>query len=159
MKFRIGQGFDAHRLTEGCNLVIGGVKIPWEKGSEGHSDGDTLMHAIVDALLGAVSQGDIGIHFPSSDNRWKDADSGVFLKHAFNLVKAAGFSISNIDSTVILQEPRLKDAIPRMRCNIAKLLHLDLDQVSVKATTTDFMGFTGRSEGIAASAVVLLQQQ
>ncbi len=155
--FRIGQGIDAHRFREGGRLVLGGVAIPHDRGIEAHSDGDALLHAITDALLGAIAAGDIGQHFPDTDPRWKGADSRVLLRGALELVHAAGFVPVNVDATVIAQAPKLAPHIPRMRENLAVDLELALDCVSVKATTTERMGFTGREEGIAAQAVVLLQ--
>lgn len=155
--FRIGQGIDAHRFREGGRLVLGGVDIPHDRGIEAHSDGDALLHAITDALLGAIAAGDIGQHFPDTDPRWKGADSRLLLRGAVELVRAAGFAPVNVDATVIAQAPKLAPHIPRMRENLAADLELPLACVSVKATTTERMGFTGREEGIAAQAVVLLQ--
>ena len=137
-------------------LIIGGVSIPYYKGSKGHSDGDVLYHAIVDAILGALAMGDIGQHFPSNDERWKDAPSRKFLEHSQYFIKEKGFVVVNIDATVILQEPRLSSYILEMRENISNVLSLSIDAISVKATTTDQMGFTGSGDGIAATAVVLL---
>ena len=156
MSIRIGQGYDAHQLEEGTPLIIGGVSIPSSKGSKGHSDGDVLFHAIVDALLGALALGDIGSHFPSCDEQWEGADSGQFLVQANSLITKKGYSVSNVDATLILQEPRLSPHLLDMRKNIAAILALQLDDVSVKATTTDELGFTGKGEGLAASAVVLV---
>ena len=141
---KIGYGFDAHQLARGYRLVIGGIKIPFEKGSKGHSDGDVLIHAIVDALLGAVAEGDIGTHFPSNDDKWKNADSAIFLKHAIKLVNDKGYKVSNIDCTVILQEPKLSEYIQQIRENLALKLNLSIEYISVKATTTDYLGFIGR---------------
>ena len=156
MAVRIGQGIDAHQLEEGTPLIIGGVSIPYPKGSKGHSDGDVLFHAIVDAILGALALGDIGEHFPSEDNRWENADSKSFLKHTYNLMSDKGFSLGNLDATVILQQPKLISHIIEMRKNIASILHTEMDSISVKATTTDGMGFTGKGSGIAATAVILI---
>ena len=156
MPTRIGNGFDVHQLEAGTPLIIGGVSIPFHKGSKGHSDGDVLFHAIVDALLGSLSLGDIGTHFPSNDARWKDADSRIFLEHAITLIKEKGFSVDNIDSVIILQKPALAPYILDMRNNIAKILSTKLDMISVKATTTDHLGYIGNGEGIAATAVVLI---
>jgi len=153
---RIGNGFDVHQLEAGTPLIIGGVSIPYPKGSKGHSDGDVLFHAIVDALLGSLALGDIGNHFPSDDACWKDADSRKFLEHAFILIQEKGFSIENVDSVIILQKPALAPHILEMRKNIAQILSVDLDQISVKATTTDNLGYIGNNEGIAAQAVVLI---
>ena len=158
MDYRIGQGTDTHQLVEGTPLIIGGVSIPFHKGSKGHSDGDVLLHAIVDALLGAISQGDIGSHFPSNDERWKGANSMIFLKHAYNLMKEMGYKIQNIDGTIILQEPHVSQFIPKMIENIATILESDKSQISVKATTTDHLGFIGNGSGISANSIVLIRK-
>ena len=159
MSFRIGQGVDTHQLVDGYALVIGGVSIPFEKGSKGHSDGDVLLHAIVDALLGSISLGDIGQHFPSSDDRWKDANSSVFLSHTYSLLSEARYKIQNIDATVTLQEPHISEYIPKMRTNIATILQMDKGSVSVKATTSDHLGYCGRGEGISATAIALVLKE
>ncbi len=159
MSFRIGHGVDTHQLVDGSALVIGGVSIPFEKGSKGHSDGDVLLHAIVDALLGSISLGDIGQHFPSSDDRWKDANSSVFLSHTYSLLSEAGYKIQNIDATITLQEPHLSEYIPKMRTNISTILQMDKDSVSVKATTSDHLGYCGRGEGISATAIALVLKE
>ena len=156
MPTRIGNGFDVHQLEAGTPLIIGGVSIPFHKGSMGHSDGDVLLHAIVDALLGSLALGDIGTHFPSDDARWKDADSRNFLEHAYTLIKENGFSVENVDSVIILQRPAVAPHLLKMRKNIAQILSTDLDQISVKATTTDNLGYIGKGDGIAATAVVLI---
>jgi len=156
MTIRIGNGFDVHALIAGRRLVLGGVTIPYELGLDGHSDADALIHAIVDAILGALALGDIGAHFPDTDPRWKDADSRVLLRHVAGLALAQGFAIENLDTTVIAQAPKLAPHVPRMRANIAADLACDVAQVSVKATTTERLGFAGRGEGIAALATVLL---
>ena len=156
MQNRIGLGVDAHRLEAGIPLIVGGVSIYFPKGSKGHSDGDVLFHAIVDALFGSLALGDIGLHFPSSESHWKDADSRKFLDYAFRLITDKGFLIQNIDATIILQEPCLTSYILQMRKNLSNILSTDLKQISVKATTTDRMGFIGKGEGIAATAVVLI---
>ena len=156
MQHRIGYGIDAHQLKTGIPLIIGGVSIPFSKGSKGHSDGDVLFHAIVDAILGSLALGDIGQHFPSDDARWRGADSRKFLDHAFILMTEKRFSIENIDATIILQDPKLTPHILQMRQNISGILSVGLDQISVKATTTDKMGFIGKGEGLAATAVVLI---
>jgi len=158
MKNRIGQGFDAHKLKVGTPLTIGGVSIPNSKGSEGHSDGDVLYHAIVDACLGAIAQGDIGQHFPSSDNKWKNENSQIFLEKAKSVIIAKGYSINNIDSTIILQTPQINSYINKMRQNIANIFSIPIDDVSVKATTTDKLGFIGSEDGIAAMANVSISQ-
>ena len=156
MKNRIGQGFDVHKLKAGVPLIIGGVSIPHSKGSKGHSDGDVLFHAIVDALLGSLALGDIGKHFPSSDIAWKDGNSEIFLDYTFNLINERGYSIHNIDSVIILQEPVLAPYITQMRQNLSKVLSLKMDQISIKATTTDMLGFIGAGDGLAATATVLI---
>ena len=158
MHTRIGQGIDVHQLIAGIPLIIGGVSILYSKGSKGHSDGDVLYHAIVDAILGALALGDIGQHFPSDDERWKDTKSLKFLKHAQYLTQEKGYKVSNIDTTVILQEPSLSSFIITMRENIASILSISVDDVSVKATTTDYLGFSGSGEGIAATAIVFLKE-
>lgn len=153
---RIGHGYDAHRLTQGRRLVIGGVTIPHEKGLDGHSDADVLLHAVIDALLGAAGLGDIGGMFPDNDPAYKDADSIELLKSAFSELKKRGFVLGNIDATVIAQTPVLKHFIPQMRLNIAQACQTVPENVNVKATTEEQMGFTGRLEGISAHAVCLL---
>ena len=153
---RIGQGYDVHRLTEGRKLIIGGVEIPYEKGLDGHSDADVLLHAIMDALLGAAALGDIGLLFPDTDERFSGADSLKLLQKVKDVLDEKGYSICNIDATVIAQEPKLRPYIDTMRQNIAETLKMDVSQVSVKATTEEHLGFTGRKEGIAAQAVVLI---
>ncbi|MEX0749783.1 MAG: 2-C-methyl-D-erythritol 2,4-cyclodiphosphate synthase [Dehalococcoidia bacterium] len=154
---RIGQGFDAHRFVEGRKLMLGGVEVPYERGLAGHSDGDVLLHAIIDALLGAAALGDIGAMFPSSDDRWKDANSLDLLLRARTRVREAGFRIANVDATVIAEAPKVAPQVMVMRRTIAQALQIDITDVSVKGTTADGMGFTGEGEGVAASAVVLLE--
>ena len=154
---RIGQGYDVHRLTAGRRLVLGGVDIPFDRGLLGHSDADVLVHAVMDALLGAAALGDIGKLFPDSDPAYAGADSLVLLKIVGERVRAAGFAIENVDSTVLAQAPKLAPHILQMRQNIARALELDAAAVSVKATTEEGLGFTGAGEGIAAQAVVLLR--
>ena len=156
MKFRIGNGFDAHALVEGRPLVLGGVDIPFSRGLAGHSDADVVLHAIADALLGAVALGDLGAHFPDTDARWKDADSRTLLRHVLTLVQGRGYAVANVDATIIAQAPRLAPFVGRMRELIASDLACDPASISVKATTTDHLGFTGREQGIAAMASVLL---
>jgi len=153
-----GIGYDVHSLATGEELIIGGVKInsPW--GSVGHSDGDVLLHAIVDALLGAAKLGDIGMHFTSSDERWKGKESIYFLDHAALLVREQGFEIDYVDSTVILEEPKLADIIPEMVYKVSYTLQIDEAAVSIKATTTDKMGFIGRGEGIGAMAIATISK-
>jgi 2-C-methyl-D-erythritol 2,4-cyclodiphosphate synthase len=153
---RIGHGFDVHQLVEGRRLVIGGVDIPYEKGLLGHSDADVLLHAIADAVLGALGLGDIGKHFPDFDPAYKDADSRKLLSHVWGFAKERGYSLGNLDCTILAQRPKLAPYIPEMRATIAGLLETDIDSVNIKATTTEKMGFVGREEGMAAEAVVLL---
>lgn len=156
--FRIGQGYDVHQLAEGRPLIIGGIHIPYEKGLLGHSDADVLLHTVADACLGAIGEGDIGKHFPDNDPAFKDADSAKLLSHVWNLVKEKGYCLGNIDCTIIAQKPKMAPYIEQMRERIAELLEGDISQVNVKATTTEKLGFTGRGEGIAAQAVVLIQE-
>lgn len=156
--FRTGQGYDVHRLTEGRALILGGVDIPFEKGLLGHSDADVLVHAVMDALLGAAALPDIGQQFPDSDERYEGADSLLLLKKVGDLIAEAGYEIGNIDSTVIAQRPKLAGYIPRMRENIAAALGLEVQRVNVKATTEERLGFTGEGLGIAAQAVALLER-
>jgi 2-C-methyl-D-erythritol 2,4-cyclodiphosphate synthase len=153
---RVGQGFDVHQLAEGRKCIIGGVDIPYEKGLLGHSDADVLLHAIADAILGALGLGDIGKHFPDTDIAFKDADSLLLLKRVWSLVRERGYQLGNLDSTIIAQKPKMAPHIPRMIEVIADALEAEPSQVSVKATTTEQLGFTGRGEGIAAQAVVCL---
>lgn len=155
-EFRIGQGYDVHCLTEGRDLILGGVNIPWEKGLQGHSDADVLLHAIMDALLGAAAMGDIGHLFPDTDPQFAGADSLELMKDVARRLREAGWQIVNIDATVVAQKPKLAPHIPTMRSNIAGALAIDISRVSVKATTEEHLGFTGREEGIAAQAVALL---
>lgn len=154
---RVGTGYDVHRLEEGRKLILGGVGIPYEKGLKGHSDADVLVHAIMDALLGAAALGDIGKHFPDSDERYKGADSIVLLKEVGNILTNEGYYIENIDSTIIAQRPKLAPHIEQMRVNIAAALNLDVSRVSVKATTEEGLGFTGSGEGMAAQSSVLIE--
>ena len=154
---RIGQGYDVHRLVEGRKLIIGGVEIPYEKGLDGHSDADVLVHAIMDALLGAAALGDIGKWFPDTDEKYKGADSIGLLKAVRDLLKEQGFAVSNIDATIIAQAPKMRPYIDEMRANIANALQIETGQVNVKATTEEKLGFTGRQEGISASAVCLIE--
>ncbi len=153
---RIGQGFDVHALVSGRKLVIGGVDIPNEKGLDGHSDADVLLHAVCNALLGAAAMGDIGRHFPDTDARYRDAGSRMLLREVSALVQEAGYRIVNIDATIIAQAPKMAPHIPAMINNVAADLGLSRGQVNIKATTTERLGYTGRGEGIAAEAVVLL---
>lgn len=157
--FRIGNGFDVHAFAEGRKLILGGVEIPFDKGLAGHSDADVLLHAITDALLGALALGDLGKHFPDTNEKFKDADSSVLLKKAYDLVRTKNYTLSNVDSVLMMEKPKIAPYVLKMRQNIAKVLNLDLDRVSVKATTTEQLGLTGRGEGVAASAVVLLNKE
>lgn len=155
---RIGHGFDVHKFGGEGPITLGGVKIPYEYGFIAHSDGDVVLHAITDALLGALALGDIGQLFPDTDAQYKNIDSRILLKKAFDIVRSKGYQLVNVDSTIIAQEPKIKPHIPQMRVNIAEDLNVHFDQVSVKATTTEQLGFTGRKEGIACEAVVLLKK-
>ncbi|KAA0012698.1 2-C-methyl-D-erythritol 2,4-cyclodiphosphate synthase [Billgrantia pellis] len=157
--FRIGHGFDVHRFGEGDHVMIGGVAIPFGQGFVAHSDGDVLLHAISDALLGACALGDIGRHFPDTDPSWEGADSRTLLRHVAVLVQETGYRVGNVDATLIAQAPKMAPYIATMRERIADDLALTVDAVSVKATTTERLGFTGRGEGIAAEAVVLLARR
>lgn len=158
MNYRIGTGYDVHRLVEGETLILGGVHIPFEKGTLGHSDADVLLHAICDALLGAMALGDIGMHFPDSDIQWKNISSLYLLERVSKMIIEKGYRIANIDSTIILQQPKIAIYTKEMRQNIANSLNIDLGIVSVKATTTEGLGFIGLQEGISAQAVCLLFQ-
>jgi 2-C-methyl-D-erythritol 2,4-cyclodiphosphate synthase len=155
---RIGNGFDVHAFGEGDYVTLGGVQIPYHRGLSAHSDGDVALHALCDALLGAIAEGDIGLHFPDSDPRWSGADSRIFLRHVTGMVHDRGFGVANADVTVIAQSPRLRPFIDDMRVNIATDLQIDSSQINVKATTTEGLGFVGREQGIAVAAVVLLER-
>jgi len=157
--FRIGQGFDVHEFAEGRPLIIGGVTIAYEKGLIGHSDADVLLHTVTDAALGAIGEGDIGRHFPDTDPEFKDADSAKLLAYIWNIVEEKGYKLGNIDCTIIAQAPKMAPYITQMRDRIAQLLNAEPSQVNVKATTTEKLGFTGRGEGIAAQATILLIQK
>jgi 2-C-methyl-D-erythritol 2,4-cyclodiphosphate synthase len=159
VSFRVGQGFDAHRLVTGRPLLLGGVQVPYERGLEGHSDGDCLVHAVCDALLGAAAAGDMGEHFPSSDPRWRGASSRIFLAEVKKLVSSRGYVVANVDATVIAEAPALAAHLPGMRRVLADALGLALDAVSVKAKSADRLGALGRGEGIAAQAVCLLRRE
>lgn len=156
--FRIGQGFDVHQLTEGRPLIIGGITIPYEKGLLGHSDADVLLHTVADACLGAIGEGDIGRHFPDTDPEFKDADSAKLMEHVWQLVKDRGYELVNADCTIIAQKPKMAPYIQQMKERMAELLNASPEQINVKATTTEKLGFTGRGEGIASQAVVLLKK-
>jgi 2-C-methyl-D-erythritol 2,4-cyclodiphosphate synthase len=156
MGFRIGQGFDVHRLVVGRKCILGGVEIAFEKGLDGHSDADVLLHAICDALLGAAALGDIGKHFPPTDDSYKNADSRTLLRQVVKLLQLNGFKIANIDATVICEAPKLSPHTAQMCANIAVDCNVAINQINIKATTTEKLGFTGRGEGIAAEAVCLI---
>lgn len=159
MHYRIGSGIDFHQLVTGRDLWIGGVKIPHTKGALGHSDADVLLHAICDAMLGALSLGDIGVHFPDTDAAFKNIDSKILLAKTFELIKQRGFSIVNIDTTLCLQEPKIKPYVLFMRQAIASVLEISIEDISIKATTTEKMGFAGREEGLVAYATILLSKE
>ncbi len=156
--YRIGQGYDVHRLAEGETLWLGGILIPFIRGTIAHSDGDVVIHAICDALLGALSLGDIGQHFPDTSEKFKNIDSKILLAETNKLINSQGYQIVNIDSTISAQQPKLKPFIPEMKKSIAQVLKITTEQISVKATTTERLGFEGREEGISAQAVVLLEK-
>lgn len=154
--FKIGFGFDVHKLAEGYKLILGGIEVPFPKGLVGHSDADVVLHAISDALLGAVALGDIGKHFPDTDPAYKGADSKILLKEVYTLVKQEGYKLGNVDVTIAMQVPKLRPYIDEMRACITELLETEISNVSVKATTTEQMGFEGRSEGVSCYATVLV---
>lgn len=157
--FRIGFGYDVHAFVVNRKLVLGGIEIPHDKGLLGHSDADVLLHAICDALLGALALGDIGKHFPDTDPKYKGADSTVLLKEVYAMIAEGGYELSNCDSTIVLEKPKLRNHIDAMRTKIAELLDCSIDQISVKATTSEKMGFAGRGEGIVAFSTVLVQKK
>lgn len=156
MSYRIGQGYDVHPFCEDKPLILGGVTIPYEKGLHGHSDADVLTHAIMDGILGALSLGSLGDHFPDTDPQYKGSDSMVLLDHVMGLMRDRGFHLVNTDSTVVLEQPKLKPFVESIRGSLATRMNVDLDRVSVKATTSEKMGFVGREEGVAVHTVVLL---
>lgn len=156
---RIGQGFDVHKFEEGRPLIIGGITIPHDRGLTGHSDADVLLHTITDAALGAIAEGDIGRHFPDTDAAFKDADSAVLLEKIWQLVDERGYRLGNIDCTVIAERPKMSPHIEAIQARVAELLQADTSQVNIKATTSEKLGFTGREEGIAAMATILLQKK
>ena len=156
MTFRIGHGFDVHAFGDGDHVMLGGVRIPFARGLDAHSDGDVVIHALCDAMLGALALGDIGTHFPPADPRWRDADSRAFLRHCNALVRERGWALGNADITVICERPKVGPHAAAMRAMLADDLGVDVDAVSIKATTTETLGFTGRGEGIAAQAICLL---
>lgn len=154
---RIGTGYDVHKLVPGRKLILGGVTVPYELGLDGHSDADVIVHAIMDALLGAAALGDIGQHFPDNDPEYKGADSIELLKEVGNILRKEGYKVGNIDSTIIAQRPKLMTFLPEMRKNVSAALGIDVNQVSIKATTEEHLGFTGRGEGISSQAVALIE--
>ncbi len=156
---RVGMGYDVHRLTENRELILGGVKIPWEKGLLGHSDADVLIHAIMDALLGAAALGDIGQHFPDTDPAYEGISSVKLLEHVAALLDEKGYGVGNIDAVIIAQKPKMAPHIPQMKVNIAQALHMEPEYLNIKATTEEKLGFTGREEGIASQAVCLLYKK
>ena len=158
MKFRIGFGFDVHPLVEGLQFTLGGIKVPHHKGSLGHSDADTLIHAICDALLGAANLGDIGIHFPDTSAEFKGIDSKILLSRTILLLQEKGYSIGNIDTTICLQRPKIKPFIEEMRQVLARTMGIEEDDISIKATTTEKLGYIGREEGIAAYAIAMIEK-
>lgn len=153
---RVGMGYDVHKLVENRKLILGGVEIEHEKGLLGHSDADVLLHAIMDSILGALALGDIGKHFPDTDEKYKGADSMKLLEHAYNLIKEKGYAIGNLDATIIAQAPKMAPHIQKMRENIARVLNTDINNVNVKATTEEGLGFTGNKEGISSQSICLL---
>lgn len=155
---RIGFGYDAHRLVAGRKMILGGVEIPCDFGPDGHSDADVALHALADALLGAAALGDIGTHFPDTDERWRGADSRIIVAEAYKMVRAAGYGIGNADVTIVLQRPKIAPYIASMRESIATILNCDVGQINVKATTEEGMGFTGDGSGISSMASVLIEQ-
>ena len=159
LNFRTGFGFDVHSFAEGRKLIIGGVEIPFDKGLEGHSDADVLLHAICDAMLGALALGDIGIHFPNTDERWKDADSAVLLKHVNELINSKGYELGNLDCVLAMEKPKISTYVEQIRNRISEMLNADVEQISIKATTTEKLGFVGRTEGVVSFATVLLAKK
>lgn len=156
LNFRTGFGFDVHAFVEGRKLILGGVEIPFDKGLEGHSDADVLLHAICDAMLGALALGDIGIHFPNTDERWKDADSTVLLNLVNQIINSKGYELGNLDCVLAMEKPKISPYVEQIRNRISKILNADIEQISIKATTTEKLGFVGRAEGVVSFATVLL---
>ena len=154
--YKIGQGIDFHQLVDNVQLVLGTINIPFNKGSEGHSEGDVLLHSITDGILGSIGEGDIGQHFPSSDIKWKDANSSIFLKHAISLLYKKKYKIINIDSTIILQKPKISSYVSEMKKNISAITQCQ--DISIKSTTTDYLGFVGKSKGICAISTILIKK-
>lgn len=157
--YRIGNGYDVHKMVEGRKLILGGVEIPYEKGLLGHSDADVLVHAIMDAMLGALALGDIGKYFPDTDEKYRGINSMLLLSHVWELIKSKGYEIVNIDSIVVMERPKIKAVIPEMALNIAKILETSVENISVKATTEEKLGFTGTGEGVKSYAVVMLKKK
>lgn len=156
LNFRTGFGFDVHAFVDGRKLIIGGVEIPFDKGLEGHSDADVLLHAICDAMLGALALGDIGIHFPNTEPKWKNADSSVLLKHVNELIQSKGYELGNLDCVLAMEKPKIFPYVEQIRNRISEILSADSEQISIKATTTEKLGFVGRTEGVVSFATVLL---
>lgn len=159
LNFRTGFGFDVHAFAEGRKLIIGGVEIPFDKGLEGHSDADVLLHAICDAMLGALALGDIGLYFPNTDERWKDADSAVLLKHVNELINSKGYELGNLDCVLAMEKPKISPYADKIRTRISEILNTGIDHISIKATTTEKLGFVGRTEGVVSFATVLLTKK
>jgi 2-C-methyl-D-erythritol 2,4-cyclodiphosphate synthase len=155
---RIGSGFDVHAFCEGNHVMLGGVRIAHDQGLMAHSDGDVLIHALCDALLGALALGDIGVHFPPNDSRWKDADSTQLLARCMTMIRERGYELANMDATLICEMPKINPHVLAMRTRLAQVMSVEMDCISIKATTTERLGFTGRGEGIAAQAIVLLEE-
>jgi 2-C-methyl-D-erythritol 2,4-cyclodiphosphate synthase len=158
MNLRIGQGYDVHKLAQGNKLIVGGIEIPHSKGCIAHSDGDVLIHSMCDALLGAANIRDIGYHFPDSNVKYENIDSKILLEKTYDLVKQNNYSIINFDSTICLQKPKLKEFIPKMKESLSKILNIEIDRISIKATTTEELGFVGEEKGISAHAIVLIKK-
>jgi 2-C-methyl-D-erythritol 2,4-cyclodiphosphate synthase len=159
LNFRTGFGFDVHAFAEGRKLIIGGIEIPYDKGLEGHSDADVLLHAICDAMLGALALGDIGIHFPNTDERWKDADSALLLKLVNDLIQTYGYELGNLDCVLAMEKPKISPYVIQIRKRISEIIEADIEQISIKATTTEKLGFVGRTEGVVSFATVLLTKK
>ena len=158
MDIRVGHGFDVHKLVPGRKLWLGGIEVPFNMGLAGHSDADVLIHAVCDALLGAMAMGDIGNHFPDSDEEYRDIDSKVLLKEVFNIMEAGGWELGNLDATLIMEEPKVSKHIPKMRSKLAGILKTEIENISIKATTSENLGPEGRGEGISAHAVALIRK-
>jgi len=159
LNFRTGFGFDVHAFVDGRKLIIGGIEISFDKGLEGHSDADVLLHSICDAILGALALGDIGIHFPNTEPKWKNADSSVLLKHVNELIQSKGYELGNLDCVLAMEKPKISPYVEQIRNRISEILNTDKDQISIKATTTEKLGFVGRTEGVVSFATVLLMKK